>query len=124
MRTLLSPDAIHPAIVETVENDHNDIVQDVIRTVASSGVVIVGMKYNPIVTKARKSLLAAGIAFTYLEYGSYTSQWNRRLALKMWSGWATFPMIFVDQTLIGGHAELQMLLQDKDVQMASLKPTQ
>ena len=34
----------------------------------------------------------AGIDFYYLEYGSYFSQWHRRLALKMWTGWPTFPM--------------------------------
>jgi monothiol glutaredoxin len=36
--------------------------------------------------------------FIYLEYGSYTKGWRRRLALKMWTGWPTFPMIFVDVT--------------------------
>jgi glutaredoxin-related protein len=61
------------------------------------------------------------LAFTYLEYGSYTSQWHKRLALKMWSGWATFPMIFVDQTLIGGNAELQALLKIPDAKLTSLK---
>ncbi|QCO54640.1 glutaredoxin [Pseudorhodobacter turbinis] len=121
MRPLLSPDAIHPAIKETVSAYHSDIVQEVIQAVAADGVVVVGMKQNPIVKKARKSLQVAGIEFTYLEYGSYTSQWHKRLALKMWSGWATFPMIFVDQMLIGGNAELQALLKDPDAQSSSLK---
>jgi glutaredoxin-related protein len=39
----------------------------------------------------------------------------------MWSGWATFPMIFVDQTLIGGNAELQALLKIPDAKLTSLK---
>jgi glutaredoxin-related protein len=39
----------------------------------------------------------------------------------MWSGWATFPMIFVDQTLIGGNAELQALLNTPDAKFTSLK---
>jgi len=75
MRNLLSPDAIHPAISNGVDTYHNDIVQEVIQAVAANGVVVVGMKQNPVVKKARKSLEAAGIEFTYLEYGSYTSQW-------------------------------------------------
>jgi glutaredoxin-related protein len=78
------------------------------------------MKQNPIVKKARKSLQEAGIEFIYLEYGSYTSQWHKRLSLKMWSGWATFPMIFVDQMLIGGNAELQALLKSPDAKLTSL----
>ena len=120
MRPLLSPDAIHPAINDTVSAYHSDIVQEVSQAVAANGVVVVGMKQNPVVKKARKSLQEAGVEFTYLEYGSYTSQWHKRLALKMWSGWATFPMIFVDQTLIGGHAELQSLLKNPDAKLTSL----
>ena len=121
MRPLLSPDAIHPAINDAVSAYHSDIVQEVSQAVAANSVVVVGMKQNPVVKKARKSLQEAGIKFTYLEYGSYTSQWHKRLALKMWSGWATFPMIFVDQTLIGGNAELQALLKSPDAKLPSLK---
>jgi glutaredoxin-related protein len=121
MRPLLSPEAIHPAINETVSAYQSDIVQEVSQAVAANGVVVVGMKQNPVVKKARKSLQEAGVEFTYLEYGSYTSQWHKRLALKMWSGWATFPMIFVDQTLIGGNAELQALLNTPDAKFTSLK---
>jgi glutaredoxin-related protein len=121
MRKLLSPDGIHPAIDDTVSNYHNDILQEVTQAVAANGVVVVGMKYNPVVSKTRKMLQEAGINFTYLEYGSYTSQWRRRLALKMWSGWATFPMIFVDQTLVGGSSQLQNLLNDPNGEMLSLK---
>jgi len=121
MRPLLSPEAIHPAINEMVSTYHSDIVQEVSQAVAANGVVVVGMKQNPVVKKARKSLQEAGVEFTYLEYGSYTSQWHKRLALKMWSGWATFPMIFVDQMLIGGNAELQALFKNPDAKFPSLK---
>ena len=120
MRALLSPDAIHPAIAQTVDTYHSGFVAEVQAAVTANGVVVVGMKQNPVVKKARKSLEAAGVAFTYLEYGSYTSQWHRRLALKMWSGWATFPMIFVDQTLIGGNTELEALLKSPDASLPSL----
>jgi glutaredoxin-related protein len=120
MRPLLSSDAIHPAINETVSTYYSDIVQEVSQAIAASGVVVVGMKQNPIVKKARKSLQEAGIKFIYLEYGSYTSQWHKRLSLKMWSGWATFPIIFVDQMLIGGNAELQALLKSPDAKLTSL----
>jgi monothiol glutaredoxin len=47
-----------------------------------------------------------------MEYGSYTSQWHRRLALKMWSGWPTFPMVFVDGVLIGGNSDLKKKLSE------------
>jgi glutaredoxin len=73
-------------------------------------IVVVGMRYNDSVARARKSLTKAGLDFIYLEYGSYTKGWRRRLALKMWTGWPTFPMIFVDGVLIGGNSDLKKLL--------------
>ena len=51
-----------------------------------------------------------GLAHHYLEFGSYLSQWRRRNALKMWSGWPTFPMVFAKGVLIGGANDLQRLL--------------
>ena len=43
----------------------------------------------------------------------------RRLALKMWTGFPTFPMIFVDQQLVGGNSDLEKLLADKKNYLAS-----
>ena len=51
------------------------------------------MRQNP-APQARR-LDEAGIAHHYLEYGSYFNTWRRRNALKMWTGWPTFPMVFV-----------------------------
>lgn len=112
MRTNLSPGAIHPNIKDEVASFQSDIVQEVTKAVAENRVVVVGMRYNDAVYTARKALKKAGIEFTYLEYGSYASQWRRRLALKMWTGWPTFPMIFVDQKLVGGSKDLRALLNE------------
>jgi glutaredoxin-related protein len=51
-----------------------------------------------------------GVPYKYLEYGSYLSQWRRRTALKMWSGWPTLPMVFINGTLVGGAQDLQRLV--------------
>lgn len=61
------------------------------------------MAQNPHVKNVRRTLTEAGIDFHYLEYGSYLSEWRRRLAIKLWSGWATFPQVFVRGVLIGGE---------------------
>ena len=102
-RTILEEARLHPAIRERVANLNADIVHNVQAAATSNAVLVVGMAGNPVVRKARKALEAAGIAFHYLEYGSYFSEWKRRLALKMWSGWPTFPMVFVKGELIGGE---------------------
>jgi glutaredoxin-related protein len=78
--------------------------------IAGTGVVVVGMAQNPYPKRARKSLAAAGIPFKYLEYGSYFNDWRRRNALKMWTGWPTMPMVFVNGVLIGGAQELDRLI--------------
>jgi glutaredoxin-related protein len=54
--------------------------------------------------------LAAGISVHYIEHGGYLSEWRRRNALKMWTGWPTFPMVFVKGTLIGGSDDLAKLI--------------
>ena len=59
---------------------------------------------------------AAGMRFAYLEYGSYLSEWRRRSALKMWTGWPTFPMVFVKGTLIGVANELKALLASGELE--------
>ena len=71
--------------------------------------IIVGMAQNPFVKKSRQFLEAEGIGFTYLEYGSYLSKWKERLALKLWAGFPTFPMVFIEGKLMGGLSEIKKL---------------
>lgn len=82
---------------------HADVVRQVERAIAAHPVVVVGMAQNPHVKNVRRALADAGVAFEYLEFGSYLSKWKERLAIKLWSGWPTFPQVFVDGELIGGE---------------------
>jgi len=109
-RTILEEARLHPAIREQVATLNADIVHNVQAAAGSNTVLVVGMAGNPVVRRARKALAAAGIAHHYLEYGSYFSEWRRRNALKMWTGWPTFPMVFVKGILIGGADELERLV--------------
>ena len=110
-RKVLDEARIHPTIRERVAQNHADVLAQVQAAVAANAVVVVGMRQNPHPRKARRMLDSLGMQYTYLEYGSYLSEWKRRLALKMWTGWPTFPMIFVNGTLIGGAQDLQRLLE-------------
>ena len=109
-RSILDEAHIHPAIRQTITDKHADIVREVQAAVAANAVLVVGMRQNPFPKKARKALDAIGTPYQYLEYGSYLGDWKRRNALKMWTGWSTFPMIFVKGTLIGGFSDLQKLI--------------
>ena len=113
-RIILGEERTHPAIRQKVANNEADIVREVEQAVAANKVVAVGMAQNPMPKKARKLLDAAGVPFCYLEYGSYFSLWRRRNALKMWTGWPTFPMVFVKGMLVGGASDLKKLIDSGD----------
>ena len=89
---------------------HASLVQEVQAAVRQHAVVVVGMGQNPFVRKGRKALDAAGVPYHFMSYGNYFSEWRRRNALKMWTGWPTFPMVFVKGTLVGGADDLDKLI--------------
>src|SRR5258708_8588762 len=78
------------------------MVKEVQAAVAANAIVVVGMRMNPFPKKARKALAAAGLAYKYLEYGSYLGEWRRRRALELWTGWPPFPLGFVKGVRIPG----------------------
>lgn len=110
-RPTLDEAAIHPAIQAKVAQQHADLLRQAQAAVADHAVMVFGMSGNPFVGKARKALDAAGVAHGCLEIGSYFSQWRRRNALKMWTGWPTFPMVFVRGVLVGGAEDLARLIE-------------
>jgi len=109
-RSVLDESRIHPAIRERIAGLNADIVKEVQDAVAANAIVVVGMRQNPMPKKARRLLDAAGRSYQYLEYGSYLEQWRRRNALKIWTGWPTFPMVFVKGVLVGGADDLERLI--------------
>jgi monothiol glutaredoxin len=115
-RNILDEAHIHPAVREVIAGSHADIVREVQAAVAANDVVVVGMRQNPVPKQARRLLDEAGVPYRYLEYGSYLSEWRRRNALKMWTGWPTFPMVFVKGVLIGGGADLKRLQKSGELQ--------
>lgn len=110
-RQVLEESRLHPAIREQVANHNADIVYNVQAAAASNAVLVVGMAHNHHCRNARRALDAAHVPHQYLEYGNYFSQWRRRNALKMWTGWPTFPMVFVKGTLVGGASDLATLIE-------------
>ena len=109
-RPILDEARIHPAIRERIARLHGDIVEEVRRATEQHAVVVVGMAQNPYPRRVRRALDAAGIAHHDLDYGSYLGGWRRRNALKMWTGWPTFPMVFVKGMLVGGADETARLV--------------
>ncbi|HSK04179.1 MAG TPA: glutaredoxin domain-containing protein [Kofleriaceae bacterium] len=114
-RAILPEARIDPAIRDQIATHHRDIVDEVEAAIAAHDVVIVGMKQNPHPRRARKVLKGRGVSFHYLEYGSYLNTWRRRTALKMWTGWPTFPMVFVKGVFIGGADDLEKLIESGEL---------
>lgn len=117
-RPLLQSDRVADAVKDQVASFHRGIVDEVVATVEKHPVVVVGMAQNPVVKRARRILEEEGIAYEYLEYGSYLSKWKERLAIKLWAGFPTFPMVFIDGTLVGGAADIDKLRKDGKLKRA------
>lgn len=109
-RQLLKETLVHPTIAGQVGGSYRETIEEVENAAADNALLVVGMAQNPYCKKVQKSLDSANVEYRYLEYGSYFKQWPLRLALKMWSGWPTFPMVFFKGQLVGGFQEVQSLL--------------
>ena len=114
-RPILEEAQIHSAIRTKVEGFQQAIVSEVQTAIKAHAVVVVGMRQNPFPKKACKALATAGVAHHYIEYGSYLGMWRQRLALKIWTGWPTIPMVFVKGMLVGGYEDLQKLIDSGEL---------
>ncbi len=101
---------LSPTIATTITDYHANVITEIANHVQQDEIVVVGMAWNPFVKRACNLLKSHNQPFTYLEYGSYVSQWKPRLAIKMWSGWPTFPQVFVKGALVGGFTDLKDLV--------------
>jgi monothiol glutaredoxin len=110
MRNILANQDIDSKALEAIANFHKDTVAEVQAHVQKHEWVIVGMRQNPVVKSARRHLDQRKVTFHYLEYGSYLSGWKPRLAIKLWSGWPTYPQVFHKGRLIGGFNDLKAYL--------------
>lgn len=115
-RSILDEAHIHPAVRDKIAAHHADFVREVIEAVAANDIVVVGMGQNPFSKKARRLLDAARLDYKYIGRGSYLSGWRQRNALKMWTGWPTFPMVFVRGVLVGGADDLERLLSSGELE--------
>jgi glutaredoxin len=106
-RKVLPAERVSDRIQKTVSAFHPEAIERVEDAISRNKVVVVGMRGNYFVKKALKNLSAWNIPCAYVEFGSYFSQYNQRVTLKMWTGYSTFPMIFVNGVLIGGNSDME-----------------
>ncbi|MBC7457744.1 MAG: glutaredoxin [Bdellovibrionaceae bacterium] len=111
MRKILSTEKLHSNAKSAINEFHSDAVTEVEQAITHNEWVVVGMKQNPVVSKARSILKAKGINYKYIEHGSYFGGWKKRLAIKLWSGWPTFPQVFHNGILLGGAQDLEKYLK-------------
>lgn len=114
-RNTLPEARIHPAIRETIATRHADLIEEVDAATREHAIVVVCLAWNTIGKKVRKLLDGRQTPYRYLEYGNYLNNWRRRNALKMWTGWPTFPMVFVHGVLIGGGSDLAALAESGEL---------
>ena len=117
-RSVLPEGRIHPAIRGRISTLNADLVSEVEAVLSANTTVVVGMSVNPSCRRVCTTLEARGLTCRYLEYGGYHTNWRRRLALKMWTGWATFPMVFHQGALLGGAKHLVRFLDSDEGERA------
>ncbi len=110
MRPLLSETKVTAQALKSIESFHPEIIAEIQKAISEHEWVVVGMNMNPVVKQGRKHLAQKNIAYHYIGRGSYFSAWKVRLAVKLWSGWPTFPQIFHKGILIGGASDLKKYL--------------
>lgn len=121
-RPLLPESRIAPAVLARLGRKHHAALDAVLAAVDTHDVVVVGMGWNPHVPQARAALDAAGIAYTYLGFGNYLTGWKERLAIKIWSGFPTFPQVFVKGVLFGGNTDVRAAIADGTLRARLAEP--
>ena len=89
----------HPEAQKRIESFQVSIVDEAQLAIKEHDVVVIGMFLNPYVLIVRFALNQSKIPYHYLQYGGYFSKWRPRLAIKIWSGWPTFPQVFAAEFL-------------------------
>lgn len=115
-RLVLPSESLLEAARSAIADFHPSVVEKIIADIDRHSIVVVGMVGNPFCRKARILLERAKIEHHYWNCGGYLSEWKKRLAIKMWSGWPTFPQVFVRGKLLGGYAELEKSHQGGELQ--------
>ena len=105
-----------PLAKDFLDTFHASVLSEIQEAINTHDVVVIGMFLNPHVYMAQQALKEANVSYHYLQYGGYFSQWKQRLAIKMWSGWPTFPQVFVKGTLIGGNTRTRRALKEGYIQ--------
>ena len=122
-RPHLPESKVSAAAAKKMTELHAETVREVAETVARDRVVVVGMAQNPHVKNVKKALDEAQVRYTYLEFGSYFSEWRKRLAVKLWSGWPTFPQVFLNGTLIGGEELTKLAIANGELKPLAAVPS-
>lgn len=105
-----------PQAEEKMMQFHAQTIVELEKGIKENEVVVVGMFLNPHVGKVKYLLNSHNIHYKYMEFGGYFSQWKKRLAIKIWSGWPTFPQVFIQGTLVGGASDTALLLKQGKIQ--------
>lgn len=121
-RQVLDNAHIHPVAQSKQGSFHRETIERVQAAIRQHDVVVLGMNINPFPRRARQLLDSKNIPYHYLGWGSYLSEWKPRLAIKLWTGWPTFPQIFVKGVLIGGFTDLKQLVESGELERLLMAP--
>ena len=101
---------IHALISEEAQarlsDFHQPLIEQLQQEIHSHDIVVVGLAYQPSTQRVIKELNKLDCLTQCIEISPWIGSSEKRLAIKIWSGWPSFPQIFVRGMLIGGELEL------------------
>ena len=110
---------IHALLSKDAQNEialfQQSFVEELQCMINNFDIVVIGVQLDP--KNRQVSSLLHGSKHNVKEH--YLRPWlmdkRKKLAVRLWSGWPTFPQIFIRGMLIGGEQELQRAIQNGEL---------
>lgn len=98
--------------VHVINKQYTDLLTNLSIKIETDTIVVLDMSNGTYMEKIQSIFRMKGLEIDLQEFGTPFTKKNEREAIKAWSGWQTFPQIFVNGYLIGGYIELKKSFDD------------
>lgn len=98
--------------VHVFNKQYTELLTNLANQIETDTVVVIDISNGAYIEKIDSIFRMKGLEISYVEVGTPFTKIQERDAIKAWSGWHTFPQIFVNGYLIGGHEELRKAFDD------------
>ena len=110
---------IHALLSKDAQNEialfQQPFVEELQCMINNFEIVVVGVQLNSKSRQVSTLLQASEHDFKELYLRPWLMDRRKKLAVMLWSGWPTFPQVFIRGMLIGGEQELRRAIQNGEL---------